>query len=93
VKKPLQNIARFKDVDETRFSERMKILNELEDSFYKEKGLEDINEHKLIYEKSVRMMNSPLIKAFDITEEPDVLKQAYGDNDFGKGCLMARRLV
>ncbi len=93
VNKPLQNIAKFKDVDDTRFAERMKLLNQMEDSFYKEKGLEDIKEHQLIYEKSVRMMNSPLIKAFDISEEPDVLKKAYGENDFGKGCLMARRLV
>jgi hypothetical protein len=93
VTKPLQNIAKFKDVDDTRFTERMKILNRMEDSFYKEKGLEDIKEHQLIYEKSVKMMNSPLIKAFDISEEPDVLKKAYGENDFGKGCLMARRLV
>jgi len=93
VTKPLQNIAKFKDVDDTRFAERMKLLNQMEDSFYKEKGLEDIKEHQLIYEKSVRMMNSPLIKAFDISEEPDVLKKAYGENDFGKGCLMARRLV
>ena len=93
VTKPLQNIAKFKDVDDTRFAERMKLLNQMEDSFYKEKGLEDIKEHQLIYEKSVRMMNSPLIKAFDISEEPDVLKKAYGENDFGKGCLMARRLI
>jgi len=93
VTKPLQNIAKFKDVDDTRFAERMKLLNQMEDSFYKEKGLEDIKEHQLIYEKSVRMMNSPLIKAFDISEEPDVLKKAYGENDFGKGCLIARRLI
>lgn len=93
VTKPLQNIAKFKDVDDTRFAERMKLLNQMEDSFYKEKGLEDIKEHQLIYEKSVKMMNSPLIKAFDISEEPDVLKKAYGENNFGKGCLMARRLV
>ena len=93
VTKRLQNIAKCKDVDDTRFAERMKLLNQMEDSFYKEKGLEDIKEHQLIYEKSVRMMNSPLIKAFDISEEPDLLKKAYGENDFGKGCLMARRLV
>lgn len=93
VTKPLQNIAKFKDVDDTRFAERMKLLNQMENSFYKEKGLEDIKEHQLIYEKSVKMMNSPLIKAFDISEEPDVLKKAYGENSFGKGCLMARRLV
>ncbi|MFI5211823.1 MAG: DUF1501 domain-containing protein [Ignavibacteria bacterium] len=93
VNKPLQNITKFKSVTDTRFSDRRELLNEFEDGFYREKGLEDIKEHQVIYEKSVRMMNSPLIKAFDISEESDVLKKAYGDNSFGKGCLMARRLV
>ncbi|MCC6864662.1 MAG: DUF1501 domain-containing protein [Ignavibacteria bacterium] len=93
VNKPLENITKFKDVDDGRFSERLKLLNEMENNFYSEKGLEDIKERQIIYDKTVKMMNSPLIKAFDISEESDVLKKAYGENDFGKGCLMARRLV
>lgn len=93
VNKPLQNINKFASVNDNRFDSRIKLLKDLDDGFYKEKGLDDINEHKIIYEKSVKMMNSPLIKAFDISEESDVMKKAYGENDFGKGCLMARRLV
>lgn len=93
VKKPLQNINKYATVNDSRFNERVNLLKDIDDNFYKEKGVDDINEHKIIYEKSIRMMNSPLIKAFDISEESDVIKQAYGDNDFGKGCLMARRLV
>ena len=30
---------------------------------------------------------------FDITKEPEAVRARYGDNDFGRGCLMARRLV
>lgn len=93
VKKPLQNINKYATVNDSRFNERVNMLKEIDDNFYKEKGVDDINEHKIIYEKSIKMMNSPLIKAFDISEESDVMKQAYGDNDFGKGCLMARRLL
>jgi len=93
VNKPLQNINKFASVSDSRFNDRMKLLNDAEDTFYNEKNLDDINEHKTIYDKSVRMMNSPLVKAFDISEESDTLKQAYGDNPFGKGCLMARRLI
>lgn len=93
VNKPLENISKFKDVDDDRFNDRMALLNQMEDGFFKEKGLDDINEHKIIYDKSVKMMKSPLIKAFDITEESDTLKKSYGETDFGKGCLMARRLI
>ena len=30
---------------------------------------------------------------FDITKEPEAVRARYGDHDFGRGCLMARRLV
>jgi hypothetical protein len=30
---------------------------------------------------------------FDIGKEPEAVRARYGDNDFGRGCLMARRLV
>ena len=31
--------------------------------------------------------------AFDLTQEPDAVRTRYGDGDFGRGCLMARRLI
>ena len=30
---------------------------------------------------------------FDITKEPEAVRARYGDHDFGRGCLMARRLI
>ncbi len=31
--------------------------------------------------------------AFDITREPEAVRARYGDGDFGRGCLIARRLI
>jgi len=31
--------------------------------------------------------------AFDITQEPEKTRERYGDSDFGRGCLIARRLA
>ena len=45
---------------------------------------------KTIYERAVRMMRSSGVKAFDLDEEPDELRDAYGRNQFGQGCLLAR---
>ena len=39
------------------------------------------------------MINSERKKAFELQEEPLALRQAYGMNQFGQGCLMARRLI
>ena len=39
------------------------------------------------------MMRSAAVKAFNLDEEPAKLRDAYGRNLFGQGCLLARRLV
>ena len=41
----------------------------------------------------MRLMNSDAAKAFDLSEEPESLREAYGRGRFGQGCLMARRLI
>ena len=38
-------------------------------------------------------MKSEDLKGFNIQDEPDSMKEHYGDSKFGKGCLLARRLV
>jgi uncharacterized protein (DUF1501 family) len=45
-------------------------------------------------EKAFDLMTSTAAKAaFDIRSEPDALRDEYGRNPLGQGCLMARRLV
>jgi uncharacterized protein (DUF1501 family) len=38
-------------------------------------------------------MQTEAPEAFDITREPEPVRARYGDHDFGRGCLMARRLL
>jgi uncharacterized protein (DUF1501 family) len=49
--------------------------------------------HRSAYARAVRLMRSPAARAFDLEEEPPALRDAYGRNAFGQGCLLARRLV
>ena len=46
-----------------------------------------------LYEDAIRLLRSEDLKAFDISLEPDAMKQAYGETRFGRGALLARRLV
>ena len=39
------------------------------------------------------MMSSEQLKAFELDTESATVKAAYGDTNFGRGCLVARRLV
>jgi uncharacterized protein DUF1501 len=46
------------------------------------------------YEKALAMLNSPkLRKAFDLSAEPEKMREAYGRTNYGQSCLLARRLV
>jgi hypothetical protein len=38
-------------------------------------------------------MQTEAPEVFDISKEPEAVREAYGDSEFGRGCLMARRLV
>ena len=49
--------------------------------------------HRDAYLRAVKMMRSPAAKAFELDEEPGTVRDAYGRNPFGQGCLLARRLV
>jgi len=46
------------------------------------------------YENAFSLVTSPSAKkAFDLSQEPDKLRDDYGRNTFGQSCLLARRLV
>src|SRR5262249_20139646 len=49
--------------------------------------------HRTAYQRAVTMMRSTAVKAFDLEEEPTKLRDSYGRNLFGQGCLLARRLI
>ena len=44
-------------------------------------------------DQTAAMVRSPRMSSFDLDAEPDALRDAYGRNPFGQGCMLARRLV
>ncbi len=49
--------------------------------------------HDHVRGEALALMESPQLAAFDIATEPQAVRDAYGDTSFGRGCLVARRLV
>lgn len=46
------------------------------------------------YEKALSMLHSEKLRAaFDLSQEPDKVRDAYGRSPYGQSCLLARRLV
>lgn len=80
-------------VSSTQFDSRVELLNELEIGFQAEHPGLAPQSHRNAYQQAVRMMRSSTAQAFKLDEEPSELRDAYGRNNFGQGCLLARRLV
>ena len=78
---------------EARLARRLAMLNMVETNFIAEKRGQEAIDHKEVYDKTYRMMSSRLLKAFDLKSEPEPIKEKYGKNSFGQGCLLARKLV
>ena len=49
--------------------------------------------HRTAYSRAKRFMQSAAGKVFNLDDEPAEVREAYGLNAFGQGCLLARRLV
>ena len=79
--RPPDNVAYAAGVDAERFDRRMKLLEKADAAFAASRGGVMTEGKDAIYEKSVKLMRSPMLKAFDISEEPDSVKKAYGIGD------------
>lgn len=89
----VRNIELPSGVDTGQLDGRLGLLDTLETSFASTRPDITVESHRLAYEKAVRMMRSAAVGAFNLDEEDDALRDAYGRNPFGQGCLLARRLV
>jgi len=89
----VKNLAPPAGVAPDQTDARLEILAQLESDFAAQHPGVAPTSHRAAYLQAVRMMRSEAVKAFELTQEPDALRDAYGRNQFGQGCLLARRLV
>ncbi len=76
-----------------RLTQRMQALKLLETGFISEDRGISAREHAKVLDKTLNLMTSKQMAAFKVAQESDEVKERYGENNFGRGCLMARRLV
>jgi Protein of unknown function (DUF1501) len=72
---------------------RLQLLGSLNQRFLDSHSDAPATSYRAAYERAVDLMQSKLAAAFKLDEEPAALRDAYGRNRFGQGCLLARRLV
>lgn len=89
----LQNSKLARGVSQDRFDERMKRSHAKNQAFLDRYNTRAVRAYTDMYRDAVRLMKSKELDAFDISKESEAQQAAYGDNPFGQGCLLARRLV
>jgi hypothetical protein len=87
------NVALPGGVNRNRFGHRLDLLKDLEQDFAASGGGPRVAAHQTLYGSAAQMVLSPRLKAFDLRDEKDAVRDRYGRTPFGQGCLLARRLV
>jgi hypothetical protein len=78
---------------EDRMMARLQSAKLLDAKFAQTYSLKNVRAYSDMYDDAVKMMKSEELKAFDLDAEPAKLRDLYGRDRFGQGCLLARRLV
>jgi hypothetical protein len=89
----VQDLSPPAEVDKRQTDARITMLRQVQHEFLAQHPDLPALSHQHAYERAVRLMRSAAAKAFDLENEKPAVRDAYGRNLFGQGCLLARRLV
>ncbi len=89
----LQNSQLPRGVDEEAFRDRLSMVDKFNRRFQKSYDLKKVRSYSDAYEHAIKLMKSQDLAAFDLSLESEKTRLAYGEDPFGKGCLLARRLI
>jgi hypothetical protein len=82
------------DLGEVRIDRRRRMRAAIEDKLAALEATESATMLDQNFQAAYRLMSSPQARAaFDLSAEPDSVRERYGMNRFGQCCLLARRLV
>ena len=74
-------------------AKRLAMLDQLDTGFRERFKTASVQSYTQFYEKTVKIMSSTDLDAFRLDGEPEALRDSYGRNKLGQGCLLARRLI
>jgi hypothetical protein len=85
--------SKLRNVKQEEFDHRLALAREFDAEFHQRYNVKQVRAYTQMYDDAVRIMQSRDLKAFDLSEEEKMTRERFGDNPFGQGCLLARRLI
>ena len=89
----LPNSKRPEGITKEAYDHRLELLQTFNESFQRKYDVKAVRAYHDLYNEAVTLMASKDLAAFDLRQEPEALRTAYGDAPFGHGCMLARRLI
>lgn len=89
----LQNSKLARGTTQSQFNKRRDLSGQLDREFLNRFNQKQVRSYTDAYNDAIRLMSSKELEAFNVYRESEKVRAAYGDNPFGQGCLLARRLV
>jgi hypothetical protein len=89
----IQNVKKSGYVGEDMYTDRLDASKILNEGFTRQFPQKQVRAYSDLYDDAIKLMKSKDLEAFDLTHEPEALREEYGQNNFGQGCLLARRLI
>ncbi len=90
----LSDLALRKDVSKERFSRRAKLLDQVNGAMPEiEKSVTNYALDSYYQKAFDLILSGRAREAFDLTKEPEKVRDRYGRHTFGQGLLMSRRLI
>ncbi|MBL4702538.1 MAG: DUF1501 domain-containing protein [Phycisphaeraceae bacterium] len=91
--KGLQNSKLPRNVNDEQFNRRLKLASRLDRTFSNRYRQPQVKAYNDMYNDAITLMQSQDLATFDLNKESKNVRNLYGNNSFGQGCLLARRLV
>ncbi|NLT72361.1 MAG: DUF1501 domain-containing protein [Verrucomicrobiaceae bacterium] len=88
----LQN-SKLRGMKKEEFDHRLALAEAFDADFHARYNVKQVRAYTQMYDDAVRIMQSRDLAAFDLAAEDKMTRERYGDNAFGQGCLLARRLI
>ena len=89
----IQNVKALGYLEQSLYTQRLHTAQEFNKMFLNEYSQKQVRAYTDLYNDAVKLMSSKDLEAFDLTKETEATRELYGENNFGQGCLLARRLV
>lgn len=92
IQDPMRGLDNSVIKDKQEFSKRITILKQLENDASKILNPQQKN-YAEFYDQTIKLLDSKDLEVFDLTKEDPASRSKYGDNRFGQGVCLAKRLI